>query len=172
MFCTLVCVCALYNSVFYPRSVPDIQGWGYDHGACYIMGYQLPTCFSILEVESIHISIVSRYLATRGNNKIPRRPPPHINSEQINPPFSNHTYTKSMPKHIHHHYAPSVTLTYITHCLNFTHIRTTLLPLDVWTDPYGVTALLPRWTEKMACGPQARRLDSPPPPTSKVHGTG
>ena len=28
------------------------------------------------------------------------------------PPFSNHTYTKSTPNHIHHHYAPFVTLTH------------------------------------------------------------
>ena len=58
------------------------------------------------------------HLATRGNNKIMRTPPPHIssseerlpasliaplpNSEQTNLPSSNHTYTKPMPKHIHH----------------------------------------------------------------------
>ena len=29
-------------------------------------------------------------------------------SEQTNLPSSNHTYTKSTPKHIHHNYAPSV----------------------------------------------------------------
>ena len=56
-------------------------------------------------------------------------PPPHISSfEEILPhltrrtlsqlrttnlPSSNHTYTKSTPKHIHHHYAPSVTSTHI-----------------------------------------------------------
>ena len=31
---------------------------------------------------------------------------PLPNSEQINHPISNHTYTKSTPKHIHHHYSP------------------------------------------------------------------
>ena len=66
----------------------------------------------------IHASIVSRYLATRGNNKILRTHPPHIsnselvaplpNSEQTNLTSSNHTYTKSTPKHIHHHYAPYI----------------------------------------------------------------
>ena len=125
----------------------------------------------------IHTSIVSRHLATRGNNKILRSPPPHIrSSEEILPrltrrtlaqlrtnksPFSNHIYTKSTPNHIHHHYVPSVTLTHNTHHLfNYTHIRTTLSPLDLWTDPNGVTALLARWTEKPAGGPQAGRSDS------------
>ena len=42
-----------------------------------------------------------------------------------------------------------------------THIRTTLSPLDLWTDPAGVTALLARWTEKLAGGPQAGTSDSP-----------
>ena len=32
-------------------------------------------------------------------------------SEQINHPSSNHTYRKSTPNHIHHHYFPSVTHT-------------------------------------------------------------
>ena len=45
------------------------------------------------------------------------------------------------------------------HCC--THIRTTLSPLDLWTDPAGVTALLARWTEKLAGGPQAGTSDSP-----------
>ena len=40
------------------------------------------------------------------------------------------------------------------HLFNFTHIHTTLSPLDLWTDPAGVTALL-------AGGPQAGRSDSP-----------
>ena len=57
-----------------------------------------------------------------------------------------------------------------THQLfNCTHIRTTLSPLDLWTDPAGVTALLARWTEKLVGGPQAGT--SPPPPTSKGHGS-
>ena len=47
------------------------------------------------------------------------------------------------------------------HLFNCTHIRTTLPPLDLWTDPAGVTALLARWTEKLAGGPQAGTSDSP-----------
>ena len=108
----------------------------------------------------IHTSVVSRHIATRGNNKILHTHPPHIrssegilprlvtplsNSEQINNPFSNHTYTKPTPIHIHHYYALFVT--HNTHRLfNCTHIRTTLSSLDLWTDPAGVTELLARWT--------------------------
>ena len=47
------------------------------------------------------------------------------------------------------------------HLFNCTHIRTTLSPLDLWTDPAGVTALLARWTEKLAGGPQVGTSDSP-----------
>ena len=71
-------------------------------------------------MRHIHTSIF-RHLATRGNNKILRTPPvnhtslkrycpaslvaPMPNLEQRNPPFLSHTYTKSSPNHIHHHYA-------------------------------------------------------------------
>ena len=82
----------------------------------------------------IHTSIVSKFLATSGHNKILRTPPPHTlaalkrdfpasliaplpNSELTNLPSSNHTYTKSTPKHIHHHYAPSATSTHTTHII-------------------------------------------------------
>ena len=76
-------------------------------------------------MRHIHTYIVSRHLATRGNNKILRTPPPHIssseellpaslvaplpNSEQIYHPSSNQIYIKSTPNHIHHHYALSHT---------------------------------------------------------------
>ena len=42
-----------------------------------------------------------------------------------------------------------------------THIRTTLSPVDLWAVLAEVTALLARWTEKLACGSQAGRSDSP-----------
>ena len=113
-----------------------------------------------ITMRHIHTSIVSRHLATRGNNIILRTPSPDISSsEEILPlltrrtiallktnksPFSNFTYTKSTPHHIH--YAPFVTLTYTTHHLfNYTLIRTTLSPLDLWTDLAGFTALLARY---------------------------
>ena len=122
-----------------------------------------------------HTSIVSRHLATRCNNKILHTPPPHISSSEeilprithctlaqlrpINRPSSNHTYTKSTSKHIHHHYAPSVTYTH--HLLNCTHTRTTLSPLDLWTHPAGVMELLTRWRDELAGGPKAELSDSP-----------
>ena len=83
-----------------------------------------------------HTSIVSRHLATRGNKKycahlhhtlaaMKRDFPaslvaPLPSSEQTNLPSSNHTYTKSTPKHIHHHYAPSVASTHTTHIISST----------------------------------------------------
>ena len=56
------------------------------------------------------------------------------------------------------------------HFFNCTHICTTCLPLNLWTDPAEVTALLARWTEKLAGGPQVGTLDFPP--TSKGHWSG
>ena len=41
-----------------------------------------------------------------------------------------------------------------------THIHTMLSPLDLWTDPAGVAALLARWMVKLDGGPQAGRSDS------------
>ena len=38
----------------------------------------------------------------------------------INHPSSKYAYTKLTPKHIHHHYAPSVTLTHTTHAISST----------------------------------------------------
>ena len=90
----------------------------------------------------IHTSIVSRHLATRGMNKntaytlvaLKRYFPaslvaPLPNSSQIKHPFSNHTHTKSMPNHIHHHYTTFVTLTHTTHIICSTSPRFQLLPL-------------------------------------------
>ena len=45
---------------------------------------------------------------------------PLPNSEQTNLPSSNHTYTKSTPKHTHLHYAPSVTSTHTAHIISST----------------------------------------------------
>ena len=131
-------------------------------------------------MRHIHTSIVSRHLATRGNNKILRTPPPHTSSsEEILPRLTRRTLaqlrTNKSPflKSYFHkvdaktHPSPLCPLcnihTHDTHHLfNCTHIRTTLSPLDLWTDPAGVTALLARWTEKLAGGPQAGTSDSPP----------
>ena len=83
-----------------------------------------------------HTSIVSRHLATRGNNKILRTPPQHISSSEerlprltrrthaqlrkTNHPSSIHTYTKSTTNYIHHHNDPSATPTHTTHTISST----------------------------------------------------
>ena len=107
----------------------------------------------------IHTSIVSRHLATRGNNKILRTPPPHISRpEEILPrltrrTLAQHRTNKSsfLKSNLHKvdaitHPSPLCPLcntpTHDTHHLfNCTHIRTTLSPMDLWTDPAGVTAI-------------------------------
>ena len=130
-------------------------------------------------MHHIHTSIVSRHLATRGNNKILRTPPPRISSsEERLPRLTRRTIaqlrTNKSPflkSYLHKvdaktHPSPLCPLcnihTHGTHHLfNCTHIRTTLSLLDLWTDPAGVAALLARWTEKLAGGPQAATSDSP-----------
>ena len=135
-------------------------------------------------MKSSYFPNTSTYSYTRHNTNKKTQHPPHIssfediyfptsfvtplpNSEQINHPSSNYTYTKS----IHHHDAPFVRLIQNTHkLLNCTHIRNTLSPLDLWTDPAAVTAMPVRWTEKLVGVPQAGR--SPPPPLARVKGVG
>ena len=91
-----------------------------------------------------------------------RTPPPHIRgSEEILPaslvaPLPNSEQKVDVKSH------PSLLCPLCNHLFNYTNIRTTLLPLDLWTDPAGVTALLARWPEKLAGGPQSGRSDSPP----------
>ena len=129
-----------------------------------------------------YTSIVSRYLATKDNNKILFTPPPHIrSSEEILSRLTHRTiaplrtnkspFLKSYLHKVDAKYHPSPlcplcnTLTHNTHHLfNCTHIHTTFSPLDLWTDPCGVTALLVRWTISGKNGP--------PPATSKGHGSG
>ena len=121
-----------------------------------------------------------RHLATRGNNKILRTPPPHISSsEERLPRLTRRTLARLrtnkspfLKSYLHKvdakaHQSPLCPLcniqTYDTHHLfNCIHIRTTTLsPLDLWTNPAGVIAPLARWTEKLTGGPQAGTLDSP-----------
>ena len=104
-------------------------------------------------MRHIHTSIVSRHLATRANNKILRTPPPHTSSsEEILPRLTRRTLaqlrTNKSPflkSYLHKvgaktHPSPLCPLCIHTHHLfNCTHIRTTLSPLDLWTDPAGVT---------------------------------
>ena len=122
-------------------------------------------------MRHIHTSIVSMHPATRVNNEILCTPLPHINSsEEIPIILTGRTLvqlrTNKSPflkSYLHTvdakpHSSPLCPLCnpYIHkthHLLNCTHNRTTLLPLDVWTDPTGLTALLARWTEKLAGRP-------------------
>ena len=125
------------------------------------------------------VYIVFRHLATRGNNKILRTPPPHISSsEDILPRLTRRTVaqlrTNKSPflkSYLHKVDAKSHTSPLFPHCdthtdsthhlFNCTHISTMLSPLNLSTDPAGVTTLLARWTERLAGGPQAGRSDSP-----------
>ena len=128
-------------------------------------------------MRHIHASIVSMHLAIRCNNKILRTPPPHINSyvERL-PCLTRRTlaqlrtnkspFLKSYLHKVDAKSHPSLlcplcnTHTNDTQNLfNCTHIHTTLVPLDLWTYPVGVSALLVRWTQKLAGGPQAGRSD-------------
>ena len=113
-------------------------------------------------LRHIQTSIVSRHLATRGDNKILRTRPPYISSsEEILPRLTRRTLAQLrtnksafLKSYLHKvdaktHPSPlcplSNTDTHDTHHLfNFAHIRTTLSSLDLWTDPAGETALLAR----------------------------
>ena len=111
-------------------------------------------------MRHIHTSIVFTHLATRGNNKILRTPPPHIgSSKEILPRLTRRTRAQLrknkspfLKSYLHKvdaksHSSPLCPLcnthTYDTHHLfNCTHIRTTLSSLDLGTVPAGLTALL------------------------------
>ena len=104
-------------------------------------------------MRHIHTSIVSRHLATRGNNKILRTLPPHISSsEEVLPRLTlrNHAQLKTtkspfLKSYLHKvnaksHPSPLCPLCNththnIHHLFNCPYIRTTLSPLDLWTDP-------------------------------------
>ena len=111
---------------------------------------QTPHTVTTTNMRHIHTSIVSRHLATRGNNKILRTPPPHTSSSEERLPRLTHRTlaqlrTNKSPflkSYIHKvnaktHPSPLCPLccnihTHDTHHLfNCTHIRTTLSPLDL-----------------------------------------
>ena len=124
-------------------------------------------------MRHIHTSIVSRHLATKGNNNILRALPPQISSsEEILPRITRCTFaqlrTNKSPflkSYLHKvdaksHPSPLCPLCSIHthdphHLFNCTHLRTTLSPLDLWTDLAGIVELLPRWRDKLAGGPEA-----------------
>ena len=106
----------------------------------------------------IHTSIVSRHLAITGNNKILRTPPPHISSsEERLPHLTRRTLAQRrtnkspfLKSYLHKvndktHPSPLCPLCNIhKHDTHHFFNCTTLSPLDLWTDPAGVTAPLAR----------------------------
>ena len=127
----------------------------------------------------IHL-FFSGHLATRGNDGVVSTPPPHIrNSGERLPRLTRRTLAQLrtgrspfLKSYLHRvdakaHPSPLCPLcnihTHDTHHLfSCTRMRTALSALDLWTDPAGITALLARWTEKLAGGPQVGTSDSPP----------
>ena len=103
----------------------------------------------------IHTYIVSMNLDTRGNNKILRTPPPHISIyEDILPRLTRRNlgqlrtnkspFLKSYLHKVDANSHPSrlcplcnTSIHNTHHLFNCTHIRTTLSPMDLWTDPDG-----------------------------------
>ena len=153
----------IFNNSHYTTNIPT------DH--------TVATTIIKTNMRKIHTPIVSRHLTTRCNNKVIRTSPPHIsyfhaslvspltNSEQINHPSSNHTYTKSTPNHIHHHCAPSVTPTHTAHI-----ISSATLTYEPGVHPWICGQTLLEWRncwpdrrKNMAGGPQrkAEWSDSP-----------
>ena len=138
-------------------------------------------------MHHIHTSIVSRHLATRGNNKILHTPPPHTSSseERLPPPHSSHpcpTQNKqiSLPQIILTQsryqntsmYAPSVTSTYTTHIISST--APTYAPhCHPWicgTDPARVIALLAPMDREAGWWTTSRNIGLPP--LARGHGSG
>ena len=138
-------------------------------------------------MRHIHTSIVSRHLATRGNNKILRTPLPQFSStEDILPHITRRTLSQLrtnkwpfLKSYLHKvdaktHPSPlcplcNIHIHNIHPLFNCTHMPTTLSALDLWTDPARVTAPLTRWTKNLTGGPYAGRYDSP---TSNGEGSG
>ena len=130
-------------------------------------------------MRHIHTASVSMHLAIRGNNKILRTPPPHTSSsEEILPRLTRRTLaqlrTNKSPflkSYLHKVDAKTHPSPLCPLCNIHTHDTPSSLQLHPHThhivapgfveDPAGVTALLARWTEKLAGGPQAGTSDSP-----------
>ena len=119
------------------------------------------TC-SLIPVVDLRYSVVlervylNRYFAASFVAPLP-------NSEQINRPSSNHTYTKSTQNHIHHHYAPFVTLRHTRHTLSLQlqpHMHHVVTPRF---------ADIPHWSKRTA-GQMDGKTGWKTPPTSKCQG--
>ena len=132
-------------------------------------------------LRHIHTYIVSRHLATRGNNKILRTPPPYISSsEEILPRLIRRTLvqlitkTSSFLKSYLHKVDDKSHPSPLCPLCNDTH--TSSLQLHQYTHHIGFVdrprrseALLARWMEKLAGGPPAGTSHTP---TGKGHESG
>ena len=121
----------------------------------------------------IHTSIVSRHLATRGNNKILRTPPPHISSsEEILPRLTRRTLAKLktnkspfLKSYLHKvddklHPSPLRPLcnTHISSLQLHPHMHHNATPGFIYHRNDCTAGI---WAEKLAGGAQAGRSDSP-----------
>ena len=148
-----------YTNTIHPSAIQDLKNTIFNSGSYTTNIPTFPNTVTTTDIKTnmrhIHSSIVSRHLATGGNNKI-CAPPPHISSfEEILPRITSRTLaqlrTNNFPflkSYLHKvdaktYPSPLCPLcnihTHDTHHLfNCTHIRTTLSPLDLWDDrtPY------------------------------------
>ena len=87
---------------------------------------------------------------------------PLPNSEQINKFLSTHTYTMSLPNHIHHHYFTFVTHTHIISSIGATYAPCCHICICGYTT-FRVPELPGRWMEKLAGGPHKQKNQGPSP---------
>ena len=134
-------------------------------------------------MRHMHTSIVSRHLATRGINKIPHTPPPHISSsEDILPCLTRRTLAQlrrnksylhkvDAPNHIHPPLCPLCN-THTSSLQLHPHIHHIVNPGFVET-PLVWTELLARWTGKAGCvDHKQEHRTPPPPPLARIMGVG
>ena len=97
---------------------------------------------------------------------------PLPNSEQIDHPSLNYIYIKSTPNHIHHHYAPSVTLTHTTHIISSSTSPTYAPHCHPWICGQSPPEWLHCWSYGRRTGWWTTTGKIGLPPTSKGHGSG
>ena len=110
----------------------------------------------LTKMRHIHTSIVSRHLATRGNNKILHTPPPHIiSSEEILPHLTRHTLAQFR--------------TNKSPYLRSRRQNTSSLQLHPHMHHFATPGVVdkPRWRTI-----SGNHIHSPTPHTSKGHGNG
>ena len=97
------------------------------------------------------------------------------NSEQTNLPSSNHTYTKSTPNHIHHHYTPYAIPTHMTHTTSSTaptYAPTYAPHCYPWICGYTTQEWWSCWPDGEISRLVDQTRDDRTPPTNKDQGSG